>query len=85
VAKLVDALGSGPSGGNTVEVRVLSWAPDSKVKPLTSGFTFCVKPDDPILFISADFWLVRVGLSGWQNGCQAVKHRFTASDIRAVD
>jgi hypothetical protein len=27
VAKLVDALGSGPSGGNTVEVRVLSWAP----------------------------------------------------------
>jgi len=24
---LVDALGSGPSGGNTVEVRVLSWAP----------------------------------------------------------
>jgi hypothetical protein len=43
VAKLVDALGSGPSGGNTVEVRVLSWAPDSKVKPLPSGFTFCVK------------------------------------------
>ena len=33
VAELVDALGSGPSGGNTVEVRVLSWAPDSKVKP----------------------------------------------------
>ena len=28
VAKLVDALGSGPSGGNTVEVRVLSWAPN---------------------------------------------------------
>jgi hypothetical protein len=27
VAELVDALGSGPSGGNTVEVRVLSWAP----------------------------------------------------------
>ena len=44
VAKLVDALGSGPSGGNTVEVRVLSWAPDSKVKPLPSGFTFCVRP-----------------------------------------
>ena len=43
VAKLVDALGSGPSGGNTVEVRVLSWAPDSKVKPLPSGFTFCVR------------------------------------------
>ena len=27
VAKLVDALGSGPSGGNTVGVRVPSWAP----------------------------------------------------------
>ena len=27
VAELVDALGSGPSGGNIVEVRVLSWAP----------------------------------------------------------
>ncbi len=25
--ELVDALGSGPSGGNTVEVRVFSWAP----------------------------------------------------------
>jgi hypothetical protein len=42
VAKLVDALGSGPSGGNTVEVRVLSWAPDSKIKPLSSGFIFSV-------------------------------------------
>ena len=48
MAELVDALGSGPSGGNTVEVRVLSWAPDSKVKPLTSGFTFCVRPGDPL-------------------------------------
>ena len=27
VAELVDAPGSGPGGGNTVEVRVLSWAP----------------------------------------------------------
>jgi hypothetical protein len=27
VAKLVDAPGSGPGGGNTVEVRVFSWAP----------------------------------------------------------
>src|SRR5205823_3447199 len=29
MAELVDALGSGPSGGNTVEVRVLFWAPPS--------------------------------------------------------
>ena len=29
VAELVDAPGSGPGGGNTVEVRVLSWAPRS--------------------------------------------------------
>ena len=29
---MVDALGSGPSGGNTVEVRVLSWAPTIKAK-----------------------------------------------------
>ena len=29
MAELVDALGSGPSGGNTVEVRVLFWAPES--------------------------------------------------------
>jgi hypothetical protein len=27
VAKLVDALASGASGGNPVEVQVLSWAP----------------------------------------------------------
>ncbi len=26
MAELVDALGSGPSGGNTVQVRVLFWA-----------------------------------------------------------
>jgi hypothetical protein len=30
MAELVDALGSGPSGGNTVEVRVLFWAPRFK-------------------------------------------------------
>ena len=30
MAELVDALGSGPSGGNTVEVRVLFWAPSPK-------------------------------------------------------
>src|SRR5438552_2007213 len=33
MAELVDALGSGPSGGNTVEVRVLFWAPDLRCQP----------------------------------------------------
>jgi hypothetical protein len=36
MAELVDALGSGPSGGNTVEVRVLFWAPNTKGRE--SGF-----------------------------------------------
>ena len=33
VAELVDALGSGPSDGNIVEVRVFSWAPLFSEKP----------------------------------------------------
>ena len=33
VAKLVDALASGASGSNTVEVRVFSWAPFDVKKP----------------------------------------------------
>ena len=36
MAELVDALGSGPSGGNTVEVRVLFWAP-ARVSRFTQG------------------------------------------------
>jgi hypothetical protein len=40
VAELVDALGSGPSGGNTVEVRVLSWAPDVRKSHLRVAFSF---------------------------------------------
>ena len=42
MAKLVDALGSGPSGGNTVEVRFLSWAPSKKSNALmiNQGFFF---------------------------------------------
>ena len=40
VAELVDALGSGPSGGNTVEVRVLSWAPDVGKRHLRVAFSF---------------------------------------------
>ncbi len=42
VAELVDAHGSGPCGGNTVEVRVFSWAPEFK-NPLhyVVGFFIC--------------------------------------------
>ena len=41
VAELVDAHGSGPCGGNTVEVRVFSWAPLFKTKPSHwLGFVF---------------------------------------------
>ena len=39
VAKLVDAPGSGPGGSNTVEIRVLSWAPIHKPLNVTvEGF-----------------------------------------------
>ena len=34
VAKLVDALASGASGGNSVEVQVLSWAPVNTLNTL---------------------------------------------------
>ena len=39
MAELVDALGSGPSGGNTVEVRVLFWAPLSVMKIIIIFYT----------------------------------------------
>jgi hypothetical protein len=39
VAELVDAPGSGPGGGNTVEVRVLSWAPDVRKRHLRVAFS----------------------------------------------
>ena len=39
MAELVDALGSGPSGGNTVEVRVLFWAPLSVKKIIIIFYT----------------------------------------------
>jgi hypothetical protein len=39
MAELVDALGSGPSGGNTVEVRVLFWAPH--LSPIAVDFRKC--------------------------------------------
>ncbi|CAG9193261.1 hypothetical protein BCAR13_1070029 [Paraburkholderia caribensis] len=55
VAELVDALGSGPSGGNTVEVRVLSWAPLSQAEQITPQsdkpagfFVFGAVPPRPI-------------------------------------
>ena len=42
MAELVDALGSGPSGGNTVEVRVLFWAPQfNKMARVSGPFLFC--------------------------------------------
>ena len=43
MAELVDALGSGPSGSNPLEVRVLFWAPVFKDSPfLVKGFlVFC--------------------------------------------
>ena len=40
---MVDALGSGPSGGNTVEVRVLSWAPRFKWKAAFGRFFIVVR------------------------------------------
>jgi hypothetical protein len=43
VAELVDALVSGISGGNTVEVRVFSWAPNFKKPSQWLGFLLPVK------------------------------------------
>ena len=44
MAELVDALGSGPSGGNTVEVRVLFWAPIiNKMVRASEPFLFCAQ------------------------------------------
>ncbi len=42
MAELVDALGSGPSGGNTVEVRVLFWAPDCILQDRALQRTHCL-------------------------------------------
>ena len=47
VAELVDALGSGPSGGNTVGVRVPSWAP---TKTTRLGAFFCARREVPADF-----------------------------------
>src|SRR5215831_5061419 len=45
VAELVDALGSGPSGGNTVGVRVPSWAPPRENGlPSWRPFSLCGAP-----------------------------------------
>ena len=46
VAELVDAPGSGPGGGNTVEVRVLSWAPDLKGRLYAGLFHFSACDED---------------------------------------
>jgi hypothetical protein len=42
MAELVDALGSGPSGGNTVEVRVLFWAPGYILQDPALGRVHCL-------------------------------------------
>ena len=42
VAELVDALGSGPSGGNTVGVRVPSWAPNKQAAGLPRRLFYLV-------------------------------------------
>ncbi|CAN0620171.1 protein of unknown function [Burkholderia multivorans] len=55
VAELVDALGSGPSGGNTVEVRVLSWAPSVlKRSALCRPFSFLAREAKRPLAFRAD-------------------------------
>ena len=49
MAELVDALGSGPSGGNTVEVRVLFWAPVFILQdPAFSGISLPISHVTPI-------------------------------------
>ena len=48
MAELVDALGSGPSSGNTVEVQILFWAPNtlSSSRSIIGGlFCFFVQYD----------------------------------------
>jgi hypothetical protein len=56
MAELVDALGSGPSGGNTVEVRVLFWAPNSE-GPHTRTFFFSARRKQRAcpLFVSLEY------------------------------
>ena len=41
MAELVDALGSGPSGSNPLEVRVLFWAPVFKDNPFFKEGVYC--------------------------------------------
>ena len=50
MAELVDALGSGPSAGNGVEVRVLFWAPNHKGSRSMRAFfhySFCPEAEAP--------------------------------------
>jgi hypothetical protein len=63
MAELVDALGSGPSAGNGVEVRVLFWAPS-----ITGGFVFKAGKLEMVAAIgailAAEFFTAIPALSG---------------------
>ena len=50
MAELVDALGSGPSAGNGVEVRVLFWAPMIKGRVRVALFHWCSRQRTPPRF-----------------------------------
>lgn len=53
MAELVDALGSGPSGSNTVQVRILFWAWKAD---LIIGSAFLLLSNDRSFPISAVSW-----------------------------
>ena len=67
MAELVDALGSGPSGSNPLEVRVLFWAPDLENPFARRGFVLCdaafsnaIAPRQGAVFLCARVRLERV-------------------------
>ena len=56
MAELVDALGSGPSGSNPLEVRVLFWAPDSKNRRFVPSVFLCLKFFIPVFSENNRLW-----------------------------
>ena len=73
VAELVDALGSGPSGGNIVEVRVLSWAPYLK-RPALAGLFSLFRPGSKVPTQFA-WGLERLRLQQSRRSTQTSPHR----------